>query len=273
MSIDNPIEAREKQLAAAKREQLIPTKVAKTFVVGAEFFLRLAKAPIELSPLDQLSAFGKMFTDLRDQWTQSNADYLLEGIVPEVKRLMELYEGMSEKQRSFLDQEWPKLVAKAIDDSRYARDRRRLDRVAAILSHTGAVADIFSGDRTEEFIHAALELGEAEIIVLKMIYDTQAPASAVALADGRPLLRPDELFDHWREFESRLTTDQQIELPSLCRRLESFGFVATVGGGVGSLAAYGPWSLLLKGKLIVEHISKQVPTSEQQIDVVVSDRP
>jgi hypothetical protein len=259
MSIDNQLKVRQQQIEAKKREQSVPPVIAKTAIAFTEFALRLLKAKAELQPLDALSAFGKMFNDLRAQWAQSNTEYLLEGVVEEIERLTRLYESMAEQSRNFLDYDWPLLVLKAMEDGRSARDRRRLDRVVSILTHAAFVADPLSGDRTEQLIRIALELGEAELAVMKIIYETQNGAlERIALSNDRPLLRPGEIDDAWEKLQKSLSSEQKIELPSLCRTLEGYGLVASIGGGVSSLAAYGPWSLLLRGKQLVEHIRTEL---------------
>jgi hypothetical protein len=255
MSIDNPLEARRVQIQAQKREELIPSKVRKSVITLTEFGLRLLKAKAEYQPLDIISAVGKMFNELRDQVGQSNVDYMIDGIAIEIQWLEKQYEALEADQRRFLDEEWPRLVVKAVEENRYTTDQRRLDRVIAILTNAGRVADPFSGDRTELLVRIAVELGDAELHVLKRIYDTQNAAfEKVALANGRSLLRPGEIDESWKSFEEPLTHLERVDLPSLCRTLESYGLVASVGGGASSLAAYGPWSLLMRGKELVENI-------------------
>jgi hypothetical protein len=264
MSIENQLKARQQQIAAQERERLIPPRLAKTLTAFSEFVLRVLKAKVELRPFDLLSALGKMFNDLRDQWGQSNVEYMLEGVLIEIEWLNKQYTGVAEESRRFLDEDWPGLVLKAIEDSRYARDQRRLDRVIAILAHAGQVADPFSSDRTEHLVRISLELGEAELAVLRIIYDTQNEVfERVALANARSLLRPGEIDECWTRLEQSLNSEQKSELPSLCRTLEGYGLVASVGGGLSSLAAYGPWSLLLRGKQLVEHIREGSKQHEQ----------
>jgi hypothetical protein len=253
--MDDPLKARKQQIETQKREQLISPKIAKTAITLTEFALRVAKAKATLNPFDLSSALGKMFNELRDQWGQSNVEYLLDGILIEIDWLNKRYESVAEQSRRFLDEDWPSLVLKAIEDSRYVRDQRRLDRVLSILAHAGEVADPFSADRTEQLVRIALELGEAELMVLRLIYDTQNEAfERIALANDRSLLFPGEIDDGWKKLQELLSSAQRIELPSVCRTLEGYGLVVSIGGGVSSLAAYGPWSLLIRGKQLVEHI-------------------
>jgi len=112
------------------------------------------------------------------------------------------------------------------------KDKKRLDRMALILAN-GVAANDLGPESLDDMMRAAVELKEADISMLKKLYDLEKPLleRIERARRGKPSLMPNlhsEIQTVWHEFGRSLNPAEQVEYRSSFARLQSHGFIQLI---------------------------------------------
>jgi hypothetical protein len=106
-------------------------------------------------------------------------------------------------------------------------------------------------DLADELIRIASELSDAEVAVLRDIYEVQVRALAKY---GRPDI--DEVNNSWVQLMSARHVFTGNDIQSICAKLQSFGLVTMVERKMTALDLYTtPYGLLSRGRAFIEYVA------------------
>jgi len=130
---------------------------------------------------DAIRALSSGVKALSDALGDSNSEYLLSIVIPEVQRLRDRFDRLEERHRQYLDTDWLTLLADADHKARVTRGREKLTRIAAILCGAALRPDQPS-DETEEMMRVAMTVEDRDVSILSCI--GPPPAERLYGSDG-----------------------------------------------------------------------------------------
>jgi predicted metalloendopeptidase len=205
-----------------------------------------------------LSSGVKAFSDLH---ADSNSEYLLSIVIPEVQRLYGRFDELEERHQQYLNTDWLTLLADADHKARSARGRDRVRRIGAILCDSAWKPGQPSYE-TEELMRVAMNLADLDAKVLGELVAQQTPF--FDRDSGRA--RFDDVNRYWAGAD-RDGYQQRNRMPALtmgisegdlqtaCARLQSFGLVVQIDrSSTFGVLGLPPFSILLQGIKFIESV-------------------
>ena len=138
----------------------------------------------------------------------------------EVETLWYRFDVLDQKQREFLNTEWPRLLVDGQRRARVVRAQERVKRIAMILSNAAQQQSPSAADEIEEMMRIATELSDREVLALKLMAES---ASGSLWADRLSLYHAWEL---WKRVPWRANGFSDSDVESVCSKLASFGLIA-----------------------------------------------
>lgn len=269
MSIDKPLDQALSRVAADQRQQ---DPAATLLKGGLTFAGVIANAMIALqtgSAANSIAALSSGVRALSDVLGDSNSEYLLSVVIPEVQRLCDRFDELEERHRRYLDTDWLTLLADADHKARVTRGRDRVRRIAVILSGSARRADQ-SSDETEDLMRVAMSLSDLEVRVLGELVKQQKPS--FNSDSGRAGY--DDVSRYWAGAD-RQGYQEPNRMPAValgisegglqtaCVKLQSFGLVVQIDrSSTFGVLGLPPFSILSQGIKFVESIK---PFAEAEI--------
>jgi hypothetical protein len=214
--------------------------IAKTFGIAKRFTSGLGVATLSEN-LDHLgdaaeAAFARVEARLESQGCQ----------IEEIERRLnspELLEG----------------IKAATLQAQRTKDKKRLERMALILANGFAENDL-EPESLDDMMRAAVELKDADIIMLERIYALEKPLldRMDRVRRGRPELLPNlhgEIQNVWHNFGRSLNPAEQLEYRGSFARLQSHGLIQQVTIS-NSAVGQEPYLLLGDGAKLYERLQE-----------------
>jgi hypothetical protein len=150
-------------------------------------------------------------------------------------------------------------LAAAVLQTQRTREKSRLKRMALILANS-ASAEEFELEGLDDMLRAAVELKEADIALLRRIYESQISLVNQQL---RPRGQSPEAWHGsiqrvWREFVSHgdLNPQEHLQYRSSFARLEALGLVQHLNFAGSYGVGRDIYALLVEGKMFCERIGE-----------------
>ena len=187
---------------------------------------------------------------------ETNLIYFGEALVDDIRRLYRLFEGIKQQ----LDDEinspaFGKAVANATLHITRTNIEGRLKRLAHLIANGVKESDL-EEESLDDMMRAAVELKDADIILLRKIYDSQNPMLGVKNLNSQNW--HGNVQGVWREFvdSGNLNSEEHLGYRSSFARLESLGLIQRVENagmyGVGN----DLYALLMEGKKFYERLQE-----------------
>ena len=201
-----------------------------------------------------MKVFASGVKALSELVSDSNSEYLLSVVIPEVQKLWERFEDLEERHRSYLDKDWLSLLVDADRKARATRGREKVQRIAAILCNAAEAGQTKSTSDTEDMMRIAMDLSDVDVRVLQEIVRTQGPV----LSGGRTAVPRYNAYSLWNSGRWNDLGLGGGELLSICKKLESFGLVYPAYNPQQNILSDEPtaFGLLKRGKEFVEYIQR-----------------
>jgi hypothetical protein len=261
MSIENPLDQALSRVSADQRQSGPAAKVLNSGLTFAAVIANAIKAWQTGNPGDAIRALSSGVKALSDAIGDSNSEYLLSVIIPEVQRLCDRFDELEVRHRSYLDTDWLTLLADADHKARVTRGRDRVKRIAVILSDSARRPDQPS-DEAEDLMRVAMSLTDLEVTVLAELVKQQEPY--FNSDSGRA--NYDDVNRYWagadrhgyqqRNRMPAVTLGiSEGELQTACAKLQSFGLVVQIDrSSTFGVLGLPPFSTLSRGIKFVESI-------------------
>jgi hypothetical protein len=259
MAIDNPLDAAESRIAAERRSDSPVTR----FIGPIASLFDSCSALVPTSLNGPNLAFGTIGLKLAGSFIAKTEEgrlkYLIENLAMEFRRMGSRLDEIVQSHEQFVEEEFLPLVLDGLQKAEQTRDKKRIERIAAILAHSLEVGPAETADTAEEMMRVAVVLSDEEVVVLRCIYKGQFPkfnkfigrvdnaASndfwALLLGPANPAIEP-------------LRNISQGKIQGICSKLQSLGLVAQDERNQMKIppAAMPPYGLLAKGVTFVEYI-------------------
>jgi len=272
MSIDQPLDQAVSRIAADERGRDPATKYLKGAISFAAVIANAVKAVQTGSPDDVIRALYASVKAVSDALGDSNSEYLLSVLIPEVRRLCDGYDELDERHRRYLDTDWLTLLADADHKARVTRGKEKVRRIAAILSDSARKPDQPTED-SEEMMRVAMNLSDRDVAALKEIslHDRKGMFGRIETRGVRGFEMKDWYSINWYALGF---TEHEVE--STCGKLYSFGLVAPLSSsdnrppGNTFSVPLNAYELLQKGRDFLAWTSSEA--AKQPSDEDTTDR-
>ena len=165
MPIDDPLDQALARIAAEERQSDPAVSFVKKGIDFATVMANFGKALATTAPGAALQALSTGVKILSEARADSNSEYLLSVVIPELQRVIERFDQLDERHRRYLDTDWLTLLVDADHKARLTRGREKVNRIAAILSSSPENPDRAAED-TEEMMRVAMSLSDVDVVVL-----------------------------------------------------------------------------------------------------------
>jgi len=157
----------------------------------------------------------------------------------------------TEQHREFAQKEWPALAIDGLRRAQQTRARDRIARIAAILANSLVEQRVATPDDVEEMMRIAMELGDRDILAMKLIAES---ASGSSWSDR---LSWQHAWDLFKRLPWRANGFFDSDVESVCSKLASFGLLARLDIPPNqnmTTSMHNGYELLQKGKAFIRFI-------------------
>jgi hypothetical protein len=225
--------------------------------------LRLCNSvPILKQTMGSVTAPLQALLDTFQKWRLDNLRYLIDVIIARVQVLGADLTVLSEQQMNFIRNDWLKLVLDGATKAQQTRARKRVERLAMILSHAYIKGENRNPDLTEEMMRVATGLDEDDVRVLAWLCDGMI--GKYQTATGRVDHESANSFWGQVDQQGRTASGGEPAIPegmnpgllmTCCAKLQSFGLLVQVQQNPGKVSpATLPYSPLQRGYQFLEYI-------------------
>jgi hypothetical protein len=186
-----------------------------------------------------------------------NSDLMLRTAWQELKRVSFRFDKLDDDFRAFAESdEMKRLILDAVEKSENLRDRKRVERIAKILSHAITIGPASDLDKAEELMRVARDLSDQDILALRHLYESQFKL----LETNKLGIDVDEINKSWAT-TARLRIPGLFgsELDSIFLKLQGLGLVTIVERRNTALGPNErPFALLAKGADFIRYVNGAV---------------
>jgi hypothetical protein len=256
MAIDEPLNQAISRVAADQRQSDPATKLLKNGFSFAAVISYAMKAWHSGDPGDYVRALSSGVKSLSDALGESNAEYLLSVVIPEMQRLSDRFDELEGRHQMYLDTDWLALLADADHKARLTRGRDKVARIGAILNDAAWKPDQ-APDETEEMMRVAMAVEDRDLFILSRIARYQRSGHLAQTGRAKHY----DAYQAWRmgiagELRGAGFSDGETE--SRCLKLESFGLISRTERNVNIIADDPtPFALLSKGDRFLAFVPKE----------------